>query len=60
MIVKDLIKKLKEYEDDTIVHVEFEYTDSDEGDCGDSFYEFNFEFSESARGRFLTITDGER
>ena len=59
MKIKDLITELKKYDDDTIVSVDFEYQDSDEGQCYGSIYEFAFELTERRPHNFLTISDGE-
>ena len=42
MKLKDMIKKLKEFDEDSEVWINYSYADSDEDECFDSFNNFKF------------------
>ena len=47
MILKDLIKKLERFDENSDVWVKFNYNDTDEGYCEYSFNQFNFKTTKS-------------
>ena len=55
MNVKELIEKLKQYDEKAIVSIDFTYNDSDEGLCYVNIDEFDFEFAVRKDNSFLTI-----
>lgn len=51
MILKELIKKLEEFDEYSEVWIDFNYFDSDEGECYDSFNNFRFKKATSWNGK---------
>lgn len=59
MQVKELIKKLKEYDENAYVEIQFTYNDSDEGECFEYMDKLKFTQTENKEHKFLKITEDE-